>query len=178
MNILGHIGNTPLLKLNRVNGTPDVDIFVKCEFMNPGGSIKDRMALRMIEEAVSAEKKDNDRIISYLQECYQLGVEVLPVDINQSDVKCTIDGHEKHLRLGFSAIVSQDEQFIEDIVAERRENGHFQNFQDFCERISIETIPSSFFTRCVEAGAFDAVEASRTSLFAGHGARQYRICLF
>jgi len=51
MSILDHIGNTPLLKLQRVVESPDVEIFVKCEFMNPGGSIKDRMALRMIEEA-------------------------------------------------------------------------------------------------------------------------------
>jgi cysteine synthase A len=51
MNILGHIGNTPLLKLRHVNETPGVDIFVKCEFLNPGGSIKDRMALTMIEAA-------------------------------------------------------------------------------------------------------------------------------
>ncbi|MDX1378358.1 MAG: cysteine synthase family protein [Anaerolineales bacterium] len=56
MNILGQIGNTPLLKLNRVNDNPDVDIFVKCEFMNPGGSIKDRMALKMIEEAEQSGK--------------------------------------------------------------------------------------------------------------------------
>jgi cysteine synthase len=51
MNILGQIGNTPLLKLTRVNETKDVDIYVKCAFLNPGGSIKDRMAIRMIEEA-------------------------------------------------------------------------------------------------------------------------------
>lgn len=51
MDILGQIGNTPLLKLTRVTESQDVDIFVKCEFLNPGGSIKDRMALRMIEEA-------------------------------------------------------------------------------------------------------------------------------
>lgn len=51
MNILGQIGNTPLLKLKRVNETPDVAIYVKCEFLNPGGSIKDRMALKMIEAA-------------------------------------------------------------------------------------------------------------------------------
>jgi len=51
MNILGQIGNTPLLKLNHINDTPDVDIYVKCEFLNPGGSIKDRMALKMIEAA-------------------------------------------------------------------------------------------------------------------------------
>lgn len=49
--ILDHIGNTPLLKLNHVTDSLDADIYVKCEFMNPGGSIKDRMALRMIEEA-------------------------------------------------------------------------------------------------------------------------------
>ncbi len=34
--ILNHIGNTPLLKLNHVTDSLDVDIFVKCEFTNPG----------------------------------------------------------------------------------------------------------------------------------------------
>ena len=51
MSILDHIGNTPLLKLNHVVESPGVDIYVKCEFTNPGGSIKDRMAFTMIEEA-------------------------------------------------------------------------------------------------------------------------------
>ena len=49
--ILDHIGNTPLLRLNHVTDSLGVDIYVKCEFTNPGGSIKDRMALCMIEEA-------------------------------------------------------------------------------------------------------------------------------
>ncbi len=49
--ILNHIGSTPLLKLNHVTDSLGVDIYVKCEFTNPGGSIKDRMALCMIEEA-------------------------------------------------------------------------------------------------------------------------------
>ena len=49
--ILNHIGNTPLLKLNQVTDGLGVDIYVKCEFTNPGGSIKDRMAVCMIEEA-------------------------------------------------------------------------------------------------------------------------------
>lgn len=35
--ILNHIGNTPLLKLNRVTAGLGVDIYVKCEFTNPGG---------------------------------------------------------------------------------------------------------------------------------------------
>jgi cysteine synthase A len=56
MNILDQIGNTPLLKLAKVIESPDVDIYVKCEFMNPGGSIKDRMALSMIEGAEKSGK--------------------------------------------------------------------------------------------------------------------------
>ena len=54
--ILGDIGNTPLLKLRHVNAAPDVDIYVKCEFLNPGGRIKDRMALKMIEAAEASGK--------------------------------------------------------------------------------------------------------------------------
>ncbi len=51
ISILDHIGNTPLLKLNHVTDSLGVDIYVKCEFTNPGGSIKDHMALCMIQEA-------------------------------------------------------------------------------------------------------------------------------
>jgi cysteine synthase A len=56
MKILRQIGNTPLLKLTRVIESTDVDIYAKCEFMNPGGSIKDRMALSMIEGAEQSGK--------------------------------------------------------------------------------------------------------------------------
>jgi len=56
MNILDYIGNTPLLKLSKVFESTDVEIYVKCEFMNPGGSIKDRMALSMIESAEKSGK--------------------------------------------------------------------------------------------------------------------------
>jgi cysteine synthase len=56
MNILDQIGKTPLLKLRKVTENPDVDIYVKCEYLNPSGSIKDRMALRMVEEAEKSGK--------------------------------------------------------------------------------------------------------------------------
>ncbi|MHB1844619.1 MAG: pyridoxal-phosphate dependent enzyme [Deltaproteobacteria bacterium] len=49
--VLQAIGNTPLIKLNKVVGAEDALVLVKPEFMNPGGSIKDRMALHIIEKA-------------------------------------------------------------------------------------------------------------------------------
>lgn len=50
-NVLEAIGNTPLVKLNKLVGPNDATVLVKLEFMNPGGSIKDRMAVRIIEKA-------------------------------------------------------------------------------------------------------------------------------
>lgn len=50
-NILDLIGNTPMVKINNFNPTPNVEIFAKLEGNNPGGSIKDRIALKMIEQA-------------------------------------------------------------------------------------------------------------------------------
>ena len=50
-NILGTIGGTPMVRINRLCPNPNVNIYAKLEGFNPTGSIKDRIALRMIEEA-------------------------------------------------------------------------------------------------------------------------------
>jgi len=49
--VLDLIGNTPLIKLNHVTDGIRATILVKLEYINPGGSIKDRIAVKMIEEA-------------------------------------------------------------------------------------------------------------------------------
>jgi len=48
-NILQVVGRTPVVRLNRVGGDLPVELFGKCEFLNPGGSVKDRIAVRMVE---------------------------------------------------------------------------------------------------------------------------------
>ena len=50
-NILEAIGNTPMVKINRLNPNPDVNIYAKLEGFNPSGSIKDRIAIKMISDA-------------------------------------------------------------------------------------------------------------------------------
>lgn len=49
-NILQVVGRTPTVRLNRVGSETGVELFAKCEFLNPGGSVKDRIAVRMIDE--------------------------------------------------------------------------------------------------------------------------------
>lgn len=50
-NILATIGNTPVVKLNRITQHLACNVFAKCEFLNPGGSIKDRIGFEMVEKA-------------------------------------------------------------------------------------------------------------------------------
>jgi cysteine synthase A len=52
--ILDSIGHTPVVKINKIGTELACDIYAKCEFFNPGGSIKDRIAYRMIERAEAA----------------------------------------------------------------------------------------------------------------------------
>lgn len=53
-NIIDTIGKTPVVRLNRVGSELPCELYVKCEFLNPGGSVKDRAAKKMIEEAEKA----------------------------------------------------------------------------------------------------------------------------
>ena len=62
--ILQAVGNTPMVRLNRVTKGVDANILVKCEYLNPSGSLKDRIALRMIEEAEKAGKLKEGGIVT------------------------------------------------------------------------------------------------------------------
>ncbi len=63
MGILQCIGNTPLVRIDGINPNPRVKVFAKLEGNNPGGSVKDRIALYMIEAAEKDGKLTRDKII-------------------------------------------------------------------------------------------------------------------
>jgi cysteine synthase len=62
-NVAELIGNTPLVRLHRVTNGAQAEVLAKLEFANPGGSVKDRIALSMIEAAEAAGKLNRDTII-------------------------------------------------------------------------------------------------------------------
>ena len=62
-NILELIGNTPIVRINKLNPNKNVNIFAKLEGNNPGGSIKDRIALKMLEHAEKEGKLTKDKTI-------------------------------------------------------------------------------------------------------------------
>lgn len=62
-NVLELIGNTPMVRINKLNLNPKVSIFAKLEGQNPGGSIKDRIALKMLEQAEKEGKLNKEKTI-------------------------------------------------------------------------------------------------------------------
>jgi len=62
-NILGAIGNTPMVRINNMNPNPGVELYAKLEGFNPTGSIKDRIALKMVEQAESEGVLKKGKII-------------------------------------------------------------------------------------------------------------------
>jgi hypothetical protein len=120
----------------------------------------------LIEEVVAGETKDPQRIISSVRECRQLGIDVLPLDINRSDRACQIEDG-RYIRLGFSLLVSGKALFLDEILSERQNAGPFRSFQDFCERVDLDRLPEEFITRIIQIGGFDAIEPSRSQLFQG-----------
>ncbi len=63
-NILGAIGKTPIVKFNRIGIELECDLYGKCEFLNAGGSVKDRIGLNMVEKAEAEGRiKPGDTLI-------------------------------------------------------------------------------------------------------------------
>ncbi|MAQ87889.1 MAG: cystathionine beta-synthase [Candidatus Marinimicrobia bacterium] len=63
-NILTTIGNTPVVKMNQIGSDLQCNLFSKCEFLNPAGSIKDRIGWKMVEDAErSGRIKPGDTLI-------------------------------------------------------------------------------------------------------------------
>ena len=61
--VLGTIGNTPMVRINKINPNPETSILAKLEGRNPGGSIKDRIALNILDQAEKEGKLSGKTII-------------------------------------------------------------------------------------------------------------------
>ena len=62
-NILDLIGNTPMVQINHLNSNPNIEIYVKLEKFNAGGSVKDRIAKYMIEQAEKTGQLNKDKVV-------------------------------------------------------------------------------------------------------------------
>ena len=105
-----------------------------------------------------------DRVPIYVDECHDLGIEILKPDINKSFSKFTVD--DGNIRFGLGSIKNVGIAPVEAIIAEREKNGVYKSFTDFCERISDEAVNKKCIESLIKAGVFDEFEQTRATLLA------------
>jgi len=111
---------------------------------------------------------DTDKVRHFYDEGVALGLEILTPDINASNYRFEpID--VKRIRYGLGGIKGTGQAAIEAIVAAREAGGLFTDLFDFCQRVDKRLVNRRAVEALVRAGAFDAIDARRSSLLASAG---------
>ena len=111
---------------------------------------------------LSSVQDNTDKLAAYIGECREMGIQVLPPDINESEVEFTPVG-EGVIRFGLAAIKHVGRAAVEAILEARR-TGPFTGFFDFCSRVDPERVNRETVECLIKAGAFDRFGPSRKGL--------------
>jgi len=98
----------------------------------------------------------------YVNQCHELGIEVLPPDVNESDVGFTVVGGK--IRFGMNAVKGVGVGAIEAVVATRGEGGPFTSIYDFCARVDSQLVNKRVLEALVKSGAFDSTGDTRRGM--------------
>ena len=102
------------------------------------------------------------KVAEYILSSRQMGISILPPDINRSEGKFTVDG--KAIRYGMAAVKGIGKPVMEAIVEERSANGPFRSLKDFAERLSGKEVNKRTVENFIKAGAFDCFGVTRKQL--------------
>ena len=102
------------------------------------------------------------KVAEYILNCRQMGIRILPPDINEGEGDFSVKGNE--IRYGLSAIKSIGKPVIEAILTERRERGPFRSLKDFIERLSGKEVNKRTIESFIKSGAMDSLGGTRKQL--------------
>jgi len=107
---------------------------------------------------------NSDKVAGYLKECREMGIAVLPPDINESGLSFTVV--EGAIRFGLAAVKNVGRGVVESITRERSIHGRFKDLQEFCDRVDLHQVNRRVLESLIKSGAFDSTGANRTQLLA------------
>lgn len=112
---------------------------------------------------LSSEMGVIDRIVILIEECRKAGINVLPPDVNESDVKfiATKNG----IRFGLGAIKNVGVASIKAIVTARESFGKFKTIFEFAREVDLRAVNKKVFESLIQVGAMDSLEGHRAQLF-------------
>ena len=105
---------------------------------------------------LTIESQNTEKLALYLGECRERGVPVLPPDINESEIRFSVEP-ERGVRFGLTAIKNVGESAIASVLAARKAHGRIASLTALCEEIDLRLLNKRVFDSLVKAGAFDQV---------------------
>src|SRR5262249_13054011 len=110
--------------------------------------------------------KDNtDNVVKYIAECREMGIAVLPPDVNRSGVDFTVEGEA--IRFGLGAVKNVGEGAARMVVESRDAHGPAGSLPALGARVDLRTLNKRVLESLVKAGALDRLGPNRATLFAG-----------
>ncbi len=104
----------------------------------------------------------SNKVAEYIAECREMGIKVLPPDVNESDARFTVVGG--NIRFGLVAIKNIGEKFIQQLMNERSLNGPFRDLEEFCRRMTGRELNRRAVESLIRSGAFDSLGYKRRAL--------------
>jgi DNA polymerase-3 subunit alpha len=115
---------------------------------------------------LTSEKDNRDKIIKYIGSCKEIGINVLPPDINESMSDFSVSG--EHIRFGLAAVKNVGVGAIDSIISSREEGDNFKSYYDFCNRIDLKKMNKRMIESLIKCGAFDSTGNKRRQLMEGY----------
>src|SRR4029079_5498960 len=111
---------------------------------------------------ISSVMNTKDRVPFYVNACNEMGIEVLPPDVNTSQVDFAVV--EGKIRFGLNAVKNVGEPAARAIIRAREQGGPFESIWDFCERVDPAAANKRALESLVKCGALDSTNASRMGM--------------
>ena len=106
------------------------------------------------------------KVSEYIMECRSMGIAVLPPDVNESMEGFVSLPDTGAIRFGLAAIRNVGRTFLKSLEKERKEQGLFTSFEDFCERMYGYDLNKRALDGLIKAGTFDSMGYKRNQLLA------------
>ena len=113
---------------------------------------------------LSNNMSDIKQVAFFMEECRQMGVTVLGPDVNESDLKFSVNA-KGEVRFGMSAVKGVGEKAVESIIEERKLNGPYPSVFEFAKRSNTRIVNKKAYESFVYSGAFDAYGFHRAQYF-------------
>ena len=106
----------------------------------------------------------SDKVAFYIRFAEDMGIKVLPPDINESFTKFTVKGNI--IRFGLAAVKNAGVNALESIIKCRNEKGKFTDLADFCSKVDTSCVNKRIVESLIKAGAFDCFKVYRSRMLA------------